>query len=195
MKRLHDNMHDLLTMSRSFGSFFLLLTQNMTTAVGDARLLRIVHTNIRWNFCLRGDPADAEFLAAALPVTGQKAKPRTSPFEESKLYALQDERRLLLEDIGRLPDRTGYLWFKSRNANAIKIRTPDLTIPNGQELEAATQSIRRDSTIGWRSSRRAYERQIADRDKRWQLQPGDLNQSLADAYQQARSPQNQRGKK
>ena len=122
--RLQDNMADLLTMSRSFGSFFLCLTQNMTTAVGDARLLRVLYTNIRWAFCLRGDPSDCEFLAPALPLSGRKRKPAASPFSEPSVYTENEERRLLLQGISQLPDRTGYLWLKSRAPMPFAFRHP-----------------------------------------------------------------------
>jgi hypothetical protein len=185
--KLRDNMHDLLTMSRSFGSFFLLLTQNITTAVGDARLLKILHTNIRWACCLRGDPADCAFLEPSLPVTGRKTKPRESAFDDPAVYTVREERRLLLDEIAQLPDRTGYLWFKSRNADAIRITTAELAMPHGSELEAATQAIRRNPTVGSRFSRKAYEHQVAERDKRWQEPAAnDVTEPLADQYRQTR---------
>ena len=191
-ERLQDNMSDLLTMSRSFGSFFLYLTQNMTTAVGDSRLLKVLYTNIRWAYCMRGDPADCEFLAPALPATGRKLKPRTSPFEERTVYPLREERRLLLDEIGHLPDRVGYLWFKSRATDAIKLATAELLMPHAGELELAVQAIRRDATVGWRTSRKGYERQIAERNQHWQEQPAlDLTQSLAETYRQTRGGRGQ----
>jgi hypothetical protein len=186
--RLQENMNDLLTMSRSFGSFFLYLTQNMTTAVGDARMLKVLYTNIRWAFSMRGDPADCEFLAPALPVTGRKLKPKGSPFEEAAFYTERDERGLLLDGVSFLPDRTGYLWLKSRASEAIKLRTADLLMPHAQELEMATQPIRRDVTVGWRISRKAYDRQIAERDQRWKEQPEpELVETLAAAYRKRRA--------
>ena len=187
-QRLQENMNDLLTMSRSFGSFFLYLTQNMTTAVGDARMLKVLYTNVRWAFSMRGDPADCEFLAPALPVTGRKLKPRASPFEEAAFYTEREERGLLLDGASFLPDRTGYLWLKSRASEAIKLRTADLVMPHAQELETATQPIRRDVTVGWRISRKAYDRQIAERDQRWKGQPEpELVETLAAAYRKRRA--------
>ena len=185
-ERLREHMHDLLTMSRSFGSFFLYLTQNMTTAVGDARLLRVLYTNIRWAFAMRGDPADCEFLAPALPVTGRKLKPCDSPFEEREFYSEREERRLLLEAISQLPDRTGYLWLKPHAAGALNLRTADLVMPHGSDLERDTQSIRRDTTVGGRLTRKAYERHMADRDQRWQEPEGDVSELLTAAYRKSR---------
>src|SRR2546427_7994820 len=75
-----DNMTDLLTMSRSFGAYFVFLTQNMSTAVQDPRMLKILYTNIRWSFSMRGEPGDCAFLKAVLPVTGRALRPQASPF-------------------------------------------------------------------------------------------------------------------
>jgi hypothetical protein len=135
---------------------------------------------------MRGDPADCQFLESALPVSGRKLKPRTGPFEERTYYTEREERHLLLEGISQLPDRTGYYWPKSRDANALKIRTADVMIPSGSELETETQGIRRDTTVGWRLSRKAYERQIAERDKRWKQPNPDLGEMLSAAYRQQR---------
>lgn len=186
-QRLQENMNDLLTMSRSFGSFFLYLTQNMTTAVGDARMLKVLHTNVRWAFCMRGDPVDCDFLAPALPATGRITKPKASPFEESAFYTEREERRLLLDGISQLPDRTGYFWLKARGAEAMKLRTADVVMPHAGELEAATEPIRRDTTVGWRVSRKAYERQIAGRDRRWKESSAPLAQNLEAAYRKGRA--------
>jgi hypothetical protein len=185
---LRDNMHDLLTMSRSFGSFFLYLTQNMTTAVGDPRLLKVLHTNIRWAFAMRGDPVDGEFLASALPVTGQRAKPRSSPFEESDCYTEREERKLLLEEISGLSDRVGYLWCKAQSPHAIKLRTADLVMPQPGTLEQAVRPIRSDATVGLRVSRKDYERHVAERDRRWRKDEpiADLTQKLEQTYKKTR---------
>jgi hypothetical protein len=188
-ERLRDNMNDLLTMSRSFGSFFLYLTQNMSTAVGDARILKVLHTNIRWAFCMRGDPADCEFLAPALPVTGTRLKPQVSPFDERTFHTPREERQLLLEEIGSLPDRTGYLWLKPKSNGAIKLRTADLVMPHGEELEQSILSIRRDATVGQRLSRKAYEKQVAVRDGRFEEKPGGAAEGLTKAYRQKRGGQ------
>ena len=122
-KQQQENMADILTMSRSFGSFFCFLCQNLSTAIPDARVLEQLHTNIRWSLTLRGTPRDAQFLRGALPVSGRRSRPDPHPFRERKTYSLEEERALALEGIAHLPDRTGYLWLKTRSPEAIKIRT------------------------------------------------------------------------
>ena len=86
-KQQQDNMSDILTMARSFGSFFCFLCQNLSTAVPDARILELLHTNISWSLTLRGTPRDAQFLRAALPVTGRRARPDPHPFRERTWYS------------------------------------------------------------------------------------------------------------
>ena len=54
-RQLRENMVELLTQSRSFGSFFLYLTQNLSTAVQESDMLETLHTNIRWSLSMRGD--------------------------------------------------------------------------------------------------------------------------------------------
>jgi hypothetical protein len=183
---LRENMADVLTMGRSFGSYFLYLTQNVSTAVQDARILAILHTNIRWALALRGEPSDCAFLRSALPVTGRRLRPEMNPFAERSFYSLAEERALVLEEMGSLPDRTAYAWFKARSPEAIKIKTQELAVPQGGDLDMATRSIRRDPGIGMRLSRKEYERLIAERDREWREEAGDLGASLEQAYQRTR---------
>lgn len=183
-EKLRDNMADLLTMSRSFGSFFLYLTQNMSTAVQDARMLKILYTNIRWSFSMRGDPGDCTFLKSALPMTGRRPRPRTDPFQERTFCTPAEERGLLLDEIANLPDRVGYLWLKTHTSEAIPVRTPDLAIPPNRDLETAISSIRRDATLGSRSSRKVYERLIDERDRKWLGSPAAAEDEMAEALTQ-----------
>src|SRR5437867_3398726 len=130
----------------------------MSTFVRDVRMLKILLTSIRSGFVMRGEPGDAMFLKPALPVTGRRLRPQASPFQEKSFYSLPEERAMALDDIAHLPDRVGYLWLKARAGEAIKIKTQDITIPQGRKLEETTLPLRRDSTIGMRFSRKEYER-------------------------------------
>src|SRR5437867_11367132 len=100
-------------MSRSIGSFFCFLSQNIVIAVQDARMLSTVYTNVRWTFSMRGEPSDCPFLKSALPVTGRRQRPRRDPFVEPTFCSLAEERGLLLDEIFGLPDRTGWLWLRT----------------------------------------------------------------------------------
>ena len=113
-ERLRENMTDLLTMSRSFGSHCLYLTQNMSTAIQDARMLKILYTNLTWSFSMRGEPGDCAFLKPALPVTGRKIRPKADPFSKDEFYSVAEERGMALDSVTNLADREGYLWLKSR---------------------------------------------------------------------------------
>src|SRR5216683_2394329 len=144
-KQQQENMADILTMARSFGSFFYFLCQNLSTAVPDARILEQLHTNTRWSLTLRGSPRDAQFLRPALPVTGRLARPEPHPFRERTIYSAEEERALLLDGIAHLPDRVGYLWLKARFAQAIPLRTRMPVIPQGEEFRRIIRTLREES--------------------------------------------------
>lgn len=160
-------LFDLLTMSRSFGSYFLFLCQNLSTSIPDARLIEQLHTNIRWTLTLRGTPNDARFLKAALPVTGRRVRPAHDPYGERTMYSLEEERSLLLDGVAHLPDRTGYLWLKARSGEAIKIRTEAMAIPEGQEFRAVVDELREEPRLGKRVAREEYDRVMEERDRQW----------------------------
>lgn len=185
-EKLRENAAELVTTSRSFGTHVAFITQNMSTAVPDARIVKNLTTNMRWSFSMRGDPADCEFLKSALPVTGRRVRPQANPFAEETYYSLAEERAMALDEIARLPDRVGWLWLKARSAEAVKIRTQELVIPQGPELERATLPFSRDPTFGQRISRKEYDRLVAERDREWAEEDGGLGASLEEAYQRTR---------
>lgn len=166
-KQLQEDMADILTMARSFGSFFYFLCQNLSTAIPDARILEQLHTNIRWSMTLRGTPRDAQFLRSALPVSGRLERPEPQPFRERTVFTPEEERNQLLEGIAHLPDRVGYLWLKTRSASAIKLSTSRVLIPEGEEFRNAVDRLRQDATIGGRLSETEYVSDIAARDREW----------------------------
>lgn len=166
-KQQQDDMADILTMARSFGSFFCFLCQNISTAVSDSRILEQLHTNIRWSLTLRGTPRDAQFLRAALPVSGRRLRPDPQPFRERTAYSPDEERTLALEGIAHLPDRTGYLWLKTRCSEAIKVVTRSLDLPEGEEFRQIIDRLREEPRLGRRISRSEYERLTLARDREW----------------------------
>jgi len=185
-RQLQENMADVLTMARSFGSFFCLLCQNISTAVPDARILETLHTNIRWSTTFRSTPRDATFLKAALPVTGRRERPEIDPFREPKVYSPEEERTLALNGIAHLPDRAGYFWLKTRTAEAIRIETRSLALPEGTEFKRIVEAMRLDPRIGMRLSRTDYERLVQDRDLKWLKENAateGLQEQMERAYQ------------
>jgi hypothetical protein len=166
-RQQQENMADILTMARSFGSFFCFLCQNLSTAVPDSRILETLHTNIRWSLTLRGTPRDAQFLRAALPVTGRRARPVPHPFRERGFYSPEEERSLALEGIAHLADQVGFLWLKTRSPEAIKIRIRRLELPEGEEFRRIVESLREEPRLGGRLPRSEYERLIEERDREW----------------------------
>ena len=176
-------MADLLTMARSFGSQFLLLTQNMSTAVQDPRLLKILSANIRWSASLRGEPSDCAFLKSALPVTGRKIRPKVDPFAKDDYYSLAEERGMVLDGIANLPDREGYVWLKDRSPEAIKIRTQDVEMPSDSE---SLEALQKDASIGGRLTPEMYAEIVEQRNQQWRetATSPDLESSLKEGYVQ-----------
>jgi hypothetical protein len=166
-KRLRENIDELLRLARSFGSFFCLLTQNLSTAVQDGDLLETIHTNIRWSFSMRSMPRDAAFLQPALPINGRLQKPRFNPYAPPEFYSLNEERVVRLSGLTHLPDRTGWLWLKAWTGEAIKLKTATLEIPSGARFNSAVERLRADPSFGERSGRVAYLEAIEKRDAVW----------------------------
>src|SRR5437016_9995334 len=188
-KQQQENMADILTMARSFGSFFYFLCQNLSTAIPDARILEQLHTNIRWSLTLRGTPRDAQFLRPALPVTGRLARPEPHPFRERTTYSVEEERALLLDGVPNLPDHTGYPWPKARFAQAIPLRTRMPEIPQGEEFRRIIATLREEPRWGGRVTRSVYETQIEERDEEWRGQEttsGNFEDGLERAYEKGR---------
>ncbi|HYR88513.1 MAG TPA: DUF87 domain-containing protein [Terriglobia bacterium] len=185
-RQLRENMTELLTMSRSFGSFFLSLTQNLTTAVQDGETLETIHTNIRWSLTLPGSSKDGAFLQPAFPVTGRMPKPRLNPYAPVEFYSVSEERSQLLAGLASLPPRTGWLWLKSKSGEAIKIQTHALDLPEGDAFSEAVDRIRQDSSIGYRLSRAAFLEQIAKRDELYlKDDEPELAEKLKQSYRKA----------
>ena len=185
-RQLRENMAELLTMSRAFGSFFLYLTQNLSAAVQDGEMLETLHTNTRWSLSLRGTSRDGAFLQPALPLTGRRQKPRVNPFAPLEFYSPAEERALLLGGLAYLPDQIGWLWLKSRTGEAMKIKTKTLELPKGEAFKETVSRIRANPRIGQRAARAEYLAEIARREAQYAPdgeQPNQVEQ-LKKAYRE-----------
>ena len=125
-----EHMADLLTMARSFGSFFVLLTQSLTSAVRNQDILNSILANVRWIVMLRSTLRDAEILAPSVPLTGTLTKAKHNPFEPVHYLSESEEMKVRLKEITKLPDRTAYLWLKAHLNTAVKITTPQVPLPH-----------------------------------------------------------------
>jgi hypothetical protein len=166
-KQQQEDMADVLTMARSFGSFFYFLCQNLSTAIPDSRILEQLHTNIRWSLTLRGTPRDAQFLRPALPVTARLVRPEPHPFREHTVYSAEEERSLLLDGVAHLRDFEGYLWLKTHSPQAIRLQAERLSLPQGEEFRSSVSELREEPRLGARVARGEYQRQIETRDRQW----------------------------
>jgi hypothetical protein len=186
---LRDDLGEVLMTARAFGTAAVFLTQNLSTAVQDPRTLSILHTNTRWSFSMRGDPRDCSFLEHALPITGRRQKARANPYETPGFLTANEERAQMLSEIAALPDRVGYLWFKNRSREAVRITTESLEIPQHDELEQVIQPLLRDPSFGARLSRKEYDRKVTERDREFRAaENAELGGTLADAYRRRRGP-------
>lgn len=133
-----EHMSDLLTMSRSFGSYFVLLTQSLTSAVGDADALNTITANARWIVMLRSTLRDASLIAPAIPLTSTVERPKRHPYEPTKYLTEREELRHRLDGITKLHDREAYLWLKGLFPTAVRIRTP--RVPEPHEVAGCARS-------------------------------------------------------
>jgi hypothetical protein len=189
---MREHLSDAGRLSRRYGTHFWFITQNLSASVPDARLVRLLHTNVGWTWSGRGDPTDCAFLKPVIPVTGRRRRPKREPFEETRFYTDAEERTLLLEEIANLPNRTGYFWLKGQSSEAITIHTANLDIPQGAELETTVLPIRNDATIGQRVSRKEYDRSLDDKhDEKSARNHSDADTALQEAYRRGRAKSDQ----
>jgi len=99
----------------------------------DPRMLKVLYTNLRWSFSMRGEPGDCLFLKPAMPVTGRKLRPHTNPFQEESYYSVAEERALALEGIARLPDRTGPVIYGTKHIRPKPSKSRPVNSPSRRE--------------------------------------------------------------
>jgi hypothetical protein len=192
-RQQQDNMTDILTMARSFGTFFYYLCQNLSTAVPDSRMLETLNTNFRWSLTLRSTPHDASFLRAALPITGRLRRPESNPFRQAQTHTPEEERNMTLNGIATLPDREGYLWLKTLTDKAIRIRTPFIDLGTQRHFRSVVDHILQDTAIGGRIPRDEFLEHIKQRDRRWMemaaVPDEDLDLRMTQAFHQQQGVQ------
>jgi hypothetical protein len=163
-----NHMVDLLTMARSFGSFFVLLTQSLTSAVHDQDVLNSILANVRWIIMLRSTLRDAGLIAPAIHLTGNQPKPKHNPFEETKHLTESQELQARLNEIPKLPDRTAYCWLKAQLGEAVKITTPQVPLPH--EIAGCSREVfaefMKTETIGQGIPKAEIIKMIAERQER-----------------------------
>jgi hypothetical protein len=133
------HMVDLLTMARSFGSFFVLLTQSLTSAVHDQDVLNSILANVRWLIMLRSTLRDANLIAPAIHLTGRQPKPKHNPYEQTKYLTESQELQVRLNEITKLPDRVAYCWLKAYLSKAVQITTASVPAPH--EVAGCSQEV------------------------------------------------------
>jgi hypothetical protein len=162
-----EHMVDLLTMARSFGSFFVLLTQSLTSATRDQDILNSILGNVRWVVMLRSTLRDAGLIAPAISVTGTVFKSRRNPFEPAQTMSESEELKAHLNEITKLPDRTAYCWLKAYLDKAVKITTP--LVPPPHEIAGCSpeqfDAFMKAEKVGQGLSKAAIDKTIKDREQ------------------------------
>ncbi|HEV2707848.1 MAG TPA: hypothetical protein VGV59_18155 [Pyrinomonadaceae bacterium] len=163
-----EHMVELLTMSRSFGSFFVLLTQSLTSAIRDADVLNSILSNVRWMVMLRSTLRDAELIAPAIPLTGTMSKPRHHALEPMKRMSESEELRTRLKEIPKLPDQEAYVWLKAHMHQALKIRTE--RVPSPLDIAGCTaeefDEFVRSEELGQGVAKETIMKESAEREER-----------------------------
>jgi len=180
-----EHMIDLLTMARSFGSQFVLLTQSLTSAVRDQDILNSILANVRWMVMLRSTLRDAELISPSIHLTVTRAKPKHNPFEPARLMSESEELKTNLKEVTKFPDRIAYCWLKAYLHWAIKIATPQLPPPceiAGCNAQVFNQFMASEG-IGQGIAKMEVAKQITAREKnlRQMMRPGAVSPRGSDA--------------
>lgn len=143
LKSAEDDVERMLTQARWKGVCCWLATQSVAQI--PARLLPVVRTNAKWFAAFRPDPADLAHLDAFLPLTGR----RPDPHRPDRLMSEADERKALLRELGRLPDREAFLVDTSSGAADV-MRTLNLPFARAR---AASDALPPAEAEAWRRGR------------------------------------------
>jgi hypothetical protein len=116
-----NNLIDLLTMARSFGTGIVLLTQSVAAASPDHGFLRQLETNVRWIVMFRCGLDDARLLEGGLSPSGNVIKHR---HHDGRLTYLTGEQELKkrLHDVASLPVHEAYAWLRTGRRPATRVR-------------------------------------------------------------------------
>ena len=132
-----ENLLTILSMSRSFGSHVVLVTQSLKAAISNPEFVASLDTNFRWLILFRCGLGDAGILSSAMPLTGRVVKAR-SVRGEVLLMSQSQELAYRLDEVTNLPKRTGYFWLKGAEAKAVLMRSHTVKdIDNPQAIQRA----------------------------------------------------------
>ncbi len=143
VKSCEDEVERMLTMARFKKVGCILITQS--AAQIPAKLLPVVRTNCIWTAAFRPEKADIVHLDPFLPTTGR----RQDPDRPDRLLTEEQERKLLLRELGRLPERHA-LFADAITGTSRVIRS--LTLPY-EPIHALSERLTPDERAAWRRGR------------------------------------------
>jgi hypothetical protein len=123
-----DNLTDLLTMARSFGVGLALMTQSVTAASPSRSFVNQLETNTSWMAVFRCGLDDARLIEPGLAIDKRSMRERHLS-GRSQYLTVEQERRLQLEGITRLPSGEAYVWPRADGRPATKVRFPRVCLP------------------------------------------------------------------
>lgn len=136
-----DDFERVLTLARSQKAFLTVLFQQAASVEKvSSTLLRVIKTNSNYHVAFRANDEDVRAMSHVLPVTGRVPR-ETSGFPDPRtpptFLTPEEERRRLIEQTVRMPDRL--FWFLDRQAahGAVLTRSPTISI-DAMKAQAAT---------------------------------------------------------
>ncbi|MDA2925825.1 hypothetical protein MYX78_01100, partial [Acidobacteria bacterium AH-259-G07] len=144
-----ENLSSILSMSRSYGTHLVLITQSLLSAIPDREFFTNLETNFRWLLLFRSGLQDAQIVRPAIPCTGRVIRQRYGRGRLSYMSPEQEIRHRLRE-VANLPPQNAYFWLRGANTQAIQIRSHHLRFPQKQSSllhrllhEADAQKVKR----------------------------------------------------
>ena len=128
-----ENLQRMFTMSRSFGTFIILLTQSLKAAIHETEFYQSLETNFHWLLLMRSGIGDAAILWPALRPTGQVRRGLDHTGRPTYLTPDQ-EIQSTLQDIANLPSRSAYFWQRGAGTHALRFRIHQLKRREAVEL-------------------------------------------------------------
>jgi len=130
-------MERILAQARFKKVWLSLINQQIAqVAKVSSSLVQVVNSISNFQFFFRCAD-DAHHFAPALPVTGRRVRPKKDfwdPNEREDFYSPGEERRLLEEEIGQLPDRWFYFYDRRKPFKANLVYSRAMDVPKAVKL-------------------------------------------------------------
>lgn len=131
----------VLTLARSQRVFLWCLFQQAAQVEAvSPTLLRILRANTNYQATFRANLEDARLMSHILPVTGTVQRERQGfpdPRTPAQTLTVDEERRILVEQVPSLPDRSFWFWNRRRQYPAQLMRSPTIRLDRLEQRAAS----------------------------------------------------------